>query len=446
MNELATFYQNRAAANEMLSNMENVINDCSQAISLNKRYLKALQRRAKAYEKSEDLHHALADITAVCIMEQFENETSMMTTDRLLKQQSKRKAREFMKNREPVMPSKQFIKHYFMSYVRDPFFARDEVVDEERILFLLNDLCLNNPNQDEDPKVNLIRGTIQVLKGDMTKAEELLNKVINCTETSLTDQQLSDLKVNALIKLGSLRIQDLEANTDANETFGDSYKYFETALQLDPENADIYIHRAQLYLISERTEESLKDLEKCCELEPNFASAVAQKLYVQFRIAYRSGSLSEAESVLKEFQKAATKFPKSSEIFSLYAQSLMDKGDFDEADRCFLRAIESDPQDANLYVHRAILKMQMMESADMSVKELEQAVKIDDQCQFAWEILGTLNVQKGSLTEGIRCFDKALRAANTEVDVAHLFSLRDAAEAQIRAAEILGISLPPGSS
>lgn len=439
--ELATFYQNRAAANEMLSNMKNVIADCSAAIIHNKRYLKALLRRAKAYEKEGDLSNALADITAVCIMEQFENETSLMMTDRLLRQQSKAKAKEYVKTREQKLPSKQFIKHYFMSFVQDPFFKDGEPVDEDQIMSLLNNLSLNNPNVDDDPKVNLIKATIQILKGDTDSADEFLNKVLSLTEGSVTDQEMRDIRINALIKLGSIKVQDVEANNVEN-----ALQFFDQAIQLDPNNPDIYIHRAQLYMMMERTDESRADLEKCTILSPNFASATAQKLYIEFRIAFKTASDFGVQAALKGFQDAVDRFPHSSEVYSLYAQSLMDKGDFEEADKYFQKAIDSDPLDANLYVHRGILKMQQMNDGEKAIKELDKACIIDPKCQFAWEMLGSLEVQRGNLVRGIKCFNNALSAATTELDCAHLFSLRDAAEAQLRAAETLGVALPPDST
>ena len=45
--QAAIFYQNRAASYEMLKQYENVIQECSHAIKLNKKYIKAFQRRAK---------------------------------------------------------------------------------------------------------------------------------------------------------------------------------------------------------------------------------------------------------------------------------------------------------------------------------------------------------------------------------------------------------------
>ena len=49
--DLSTFYQNRAASYEMLRKYEEVISDCSKAIDLNKRYVKALVRRAKGLDQ-----------------------------------------------------------------------------------------------------------------------------------------------------------------------------------------------------------------------------------------------------------------------------------------------------------------------------------------------------------------------------------------------------------
>lgn len=45
--DLAIFFQNRAAAHEKLKRYREVIADCTNSIGLNKKYVKALTRRAK---------------------------------------------------------------------------------------------------------------------------------------------------------------------------------------------------------------------------------------------------------------------------------------------------------------------------------------------------------------------------------------------------------------
>lgn len=60
--------------------------DCTKALKLNIRYVKALQRRAKACEITNDLQQSLEDITAACILEGFKNQTTLLSADRVLKE------------------------------------------------------------------------------------------------------------------------------------------------------------------------------------------------------------------------------------------------------------------------------------------------------------------------------------------------------------------------
>jgi len=48
--------------------------------------VKALQRRAKACEITKDLQQSLEDVTAACILEGFQNQATLLTADRVLKE------------------------------------------------------------------------------------------------------------------------------------------------------------------------------------------------------------------------------------------------------------------------------------------------------------------------------------------------------------------------
>lgn len=87
--DLSTFYQNRAAAYEQLKKWSAVKEDCTNALELNPRYVKALFRRAKACENMNDLTSSLEDITATCILEGFQNNSSLLFADRVLKELGK---------------------------------------------------------------------------------------------------------------------------------------------------------------------------------------------------------------------------------------------------------------------------------------------------------------------------------------------------------------------
>lgn len=126
MEEIATFYQNRAAAYEQLVNIignrcssaslmisklicicathtsitfhyvlyyyelqkkyNAVKMDCTKAIELNPKYTKALLRRSRALEQLGELESAFEDVTTTCIYENFTNVMTLQLADKLLKQ------------------------------------------------------------------------------------------------------------------------------------------------------------------------------------------------------------------------------------------------------------------------------------------------------------------------------------------------------------------------
>ena len=74
-----------------------VFNDCSKALELNKKYVKAMDRRAKVCRKQASnakdtkeaiakLSLALEDITSTCILEGFQKEEHLHLVDAILKE------------------------------------------------------------------------------------------------------------------------------------------------------------------------------------------------------------------------------------------------------------------------------------------------------------------------------------------------------------------------
>lgn len=122
--DLATFYQNRAAAYEQLKKWSSVISDCTKALEYNTKYEKALYRRAKAEEVIKDWENCLDDVTAVCLLQNFQSQNALLMADRVLKELGKQHAAEAVKNRTPSLPSKQFIKAYFSSFSEDPVYKK----------------------------------------------------------------------------------------------------------------------------------------------------------------------------------------------------------------------------------------------------------------------------------------------------------------------------------
>ena len=64
-----------------------------------------------------------------------------------------------------------------------------------------------------------------------------------------------------------------------------SFSDFKLALEIDPDNSDVYHHRGQVRLLTDNTADAVKDFEKSVDLNPTFPIAYVQKLYTEYRAA-----------------------------------------------------------------------------------------------------------------------------------------------------------------
>lgn len=67
--QMAIFYGNRAACFSALKELDAVIEDCTEALERNDKYIKVLARRAAAYEQIEKYDEALVDLKRILELE-----------------------------------------------------------------------------------------------------------------------------------------------------------------------------------------------------------------------------------------------------------------------------------------------------------------------------------------------------------------------------------------
>ncbi|KAG1940909.1 mitochondrial import receptor subunit TOM70 [Pimephales promelas] len=456
--DLSTFYQNRAAAYEQQMKWTEVIQDCSQAVELNPCYVKALFRRAKALEKLDKKRECLEDVTAVCILEVFQNQQSMLLADKVLKQLGREKAKEKYKNREPLMPSPQFIKSYFSSFTDDIISQplqkgekKDEDKDKEGEAsevtgssgYLKAKQYMEEENYDKiisectkeiesggryTAEALLLRATFYLLIGNATAAQPDLDRVINMEDASVK------LRANALIKRGSMYMQQQQPQHSTQD--------FNMAAEIDPRNADVYHHRGQLKILLDQVEEAVGDFDECIKLRPDSALAQAQKCFALYRQAYTGNNPSQVQKAMDGFEDVIRRFPKCAEGYALYAQALTDQQQFGKADEMYDKCIELEPDNATTYVHKGLLQLQWKQDLEMGLELISKAIEIDNKCDFAYETMGTIEVQRGNLDKAIDMFNKAINLAKSEMEMAHLYSLCDAAYAQTEVAKKYGLKPP----
>ncbi|NWY70977.1 TOM70 protein, partial [Erithacus rubecula] len=456
--DLSTFYQNRAAAYEQLQKWTEVAQDCTKAVELNPKYVKALFRRAKAHEKLDNKKECLEDVTAVCILEAFQNQQSMLLADKVLKLLGKEKAKEKYKNREPLMPSPQFIKSYFSSFTDDIIsqpLLKGEKSDEDKDKegeasevkensgYLRAKQYMEEENYDkiisESTKeieakgrymaeALLLRATFYLLIGNASAAKPDLDQVISMEDANVK------LRANALIKRGSMYMQQQQPALSTQD--------FNMAADIDPQNADVYHHRGQLKILLDQIEEAVEDFDECIRLRPNSALAQAQKCFALYRQAYTGSNALTVQAAMKGFEDVIKKFPRCAEGYALYAQALTDQQQFGKADEMYDKCIDLEPDNATTYVHKGLLQLQWKQDLDKGLELISKAIEIDNKCDFAYETMGTIEVQRGNLDKAIEMFNKAINLAKSEMEMAHLYSLCDAAYAQTEVAKKYGLKPP----
>lgn len=114
------FYSNRAACYNALGDWEKVVADTTAALNLDSQYLKALNRRAHAYEKLEKNSEALIDYTASCIIDGFRAEAPAQSVERLLKKVAEEKGKAILAKKDKKLPSPTFVSNYLQSFRAQP--------------------------------------------------------------------------------------------------------------------------------------------------------------------------------------------------------------------------------------------------------------------------------------------------------------------------------------
>ena len=445
--DLSIMYQNRAAALERLEKLDDALKDCHESLKLNNRYGKSYDRRSKILKKVVDtldntklddkirhLRQALEDVSVLAYLDGYQHQQLVMVDD-ILKQLSSALAIVTAKTREPVMPSHYTIGQYFASFIEDPLlesvsqdgsYARAKQSYDNKEFEQIIGLC-DEEIQGKGPdqlRAKLLKATFLVLTKQLSKAMDLLTELIDESNEETDTKVL----VNALVKRGSLYIQQCQdPQNDAILSFGD----FDRAAKIDSDNADVFFNRGQINLLLDKFDAAKDDLEKAASLRPEFAIANVQNLYTKFLESQLKHDINKVEEIEKSFQAAIDKYPDCVEAYALYAKILQETGKLQDADDVYKRGLVVNPENANLIVYRALLYLQQTGDVNKAIEDMNKAVAMDDKCEFAYETIGQIEIQRGDLEAAVKSFQKAIPLVNTELEMAHLFGLCESASAKL---------------
>lgn len=352
------FYSNRAACWNAKTNWSKVIEDTTAALNLDNEYVKALNRRANAYEQEEMYSEALMDYTASCIIDQFRNESSAQAVERLLKKVAETKAKAIMQGKEKSLPSPTFVSNYLQSFRAKPL---PEGLEETADLaegsgkwHLRKGLqAIRHRNSEGykeaaeafDKAVELgdldnhaaeaynMRGTFHYLRGDNDSALNDLNKSI----------ELDPTLVQSYVKRASMHLEQSKLGGGAggvdttllrlSGAREEAANDFETAAQNNPNDPDIYYHRAQLHFVLSEFSLAATDYQKSIDLDKDFIFSHIQLGVTQ----YKMGSIA---SSMATFRRCIKNFGDKSDVYNYYGELLLDQQKYQEAVEKFETAVE----------------------------------------------------------------------------------------------------------
>ncbi|SPQ20999.1 36dc18eb-278f-4739-b2a1-328230757c92 [Thermothielavioides terrestris] len=435
------YYSNRAACYNALSQWDNVIDDTTAALNLNPEYVKALNRRANAYDHQGKYSEALLDFTASCIIDQFTNEQSAQAVERLLKKFAETKAKEILRTKPPKLPSSTFVGNYLQSFRAKPRPAGlEDSVElpeesgkgqlqkglkalesktgpgyEEASEAFDKALELGDLGEYEAYALNL-RGTFRCLKGQHELALADLTKSI----------ELDPEMTQSYIKRASMNLE-LGAPEKAEEDFA-------AALAKNAEDPDIYYHRAQLHFIKGEFADAQKDYQKSIDLDRDFIFSHIQLGVTQ----YKMGSIA---SSMATFRRCIKNFDKTPDVYNYYGELLLDQSKFAEAIEKFDTAIELEketkPTCMNVLplINKSLALFQWKNDFAEAEKLCEKALIIDPECDIAVATMAQLLLQQGKVTEALKYFERAAELARTEGELVNALSYAEATRTQIQVQE-----------
>ncbi|OJT10804.1 Mitochondrial import receptor subunit tom70 [Trametes pubescens] len=430
------FFSNRAACFVNLNppQHEKVIEDCDQALALDKNYLKALNRRATALEALGRFEDALRDFTAAAILDKFQNMSAAESVERVLKKLATDKAAEIYATREPRLPSHMFTSAYFGAFRPRPVIDLPEnhttgdstlrmalealrAADYAHAFTLVNESIEQGISWDAGKAEALnLRGTFKFLMTDIEGAKaDFLQSI-----------ELAPSFTQTWVKIASVYMEQGDPKK--------AFECFEDAIKHNPNDPDIYYHRGQVLFIMNEFAEAAENYTKSTELDNQFVFS-----HIQLAVAqYKSGNLANS---MATFRRTLTAFPTRSEPQNYYGELLLDQQRYPEAIQKFDSAIEierakasssSSPMNVLPMVNKGLAIFQSEQNVEAAEKCCQEALDIDSECEAAVATLAQLSLQQGKIDVALKMFDRQASLARSEPELISALTYQFATQAQVK--------------
>ncbi|CAE6440676.1 unnamed protein product, partial [Rhizoctonia solani] len=360
--------------------------------------------------------------------ERFKNDTASASVERVLAKLSADQAKEIMEARKPRLPSQTFIGAYFAAFRPRPnvilpdyatagdhkLLEAQEALDEfqfTKAYSLVNaaiESGLSDHWKEGLAEALNLRGTFKFLMGDSQGAK---------ADFLASTQAWPDF-VQSWVKIASVYMELTEAEA--------AFSAFETAIEKDPNCADIYYHRGQVFFILSEFERAIEDYRHSAELDKQFIFS-----HIQLGVAqYKMG---DVDASMSTFRTCLINFPNRGEPYNYYGELLLDQQRYPEAIEKFDRAIEIEAMLRNPlpFVNKALAVYQWQHDLVSAQQLCREAFAIDDECDAAVATLAQISLQQGQIDDAVEMFNKHASIARTETELIQALSYKNASQAQL---------------
>lgn len=433
--EDAIYYGNRSACYNALGDYEKTIEDTTKALELDPQYIKCLFRRATAYEAIEKYQDALFDITAMTIYGGMADNSNEKMMERVLRKLSTKLDAEVYSQLPKQLPSASSMSSFFGAFVKEDVekFAEDpsaklviealeqidldtqEGYDNAYTLFQKAVAQFDASMEGVSPEVASIAyenaGSMEFLKIDTALAKQYIEKAIELSPKP---------KQHVILGLIGADAGDFEvANGE-----------FQKAIDMNPEDPNIYYHFGQIHYLMGALPEAEKYFIKAKELNP-------ANVYAHIQLAcivYRQGDFAKCQEM---FKAAKAAFPLSPEVPNYYGEILFDRKmtldavkQFDVA-ATLQEKLPSFNVGALPLINKSVI-YQMNQDSKTTIEILTKAAELDPRSEVARMSLGQMYLSQGDVDSAIAKFEEACRLSRSGEDRKQAISLLEAAKMQLR--------------
>ncbi|CAF0887963.1 unnamed protein product [Rotaria sp. Silwood1] len=447
--ERSQFYQNRAATWELLKDYEKVIEDCSKAIELNPKYVKCIQRRARAAETVGNFELALEDYSTVCFIDSYQP-AYIMAADKVLTDLAKR----YMETLPPSTAelSKDYVRTSLNEFEDDPILNENfineireaqadsslarayQAFDEGRFTDIPS-LCTHELESSSNSlhrlEALLLRGSFYLLMGNYVEALADFDAVIN-------DQNASEkIKMNAELKRANTKIhqRDLE---------GAMYQY-DQCIKNHPNECSPHVHRGMLKTLLENYSEGHEDFIEALKISPTNLRAKYQKLINDAKIGAKENNPERIEQALSSFEEYYDTCKQDIYYALAITSCYLDNDRKDRALEYLNKFVKEIPSNPTLLALKANCLMSSDPSNNNEAEKLYiEALELDRSNETVLTMFAIFKCNQNQFEEAADLYERAIQCTRGEEKLLQYAALLYAIRAQGRAIKRLNLNFPGG--